>query len=443
MDWRALPRLAAEAYPESMPPSSHVEECKFALLDTVASAWSTPDSVPPRSKSSGGNGGFPTSWATGSPAELSSACYENAFAAHASEFDCIHYMAVGHPGAAILPALVPLMQNGEIQAPDVISGYLTGLEVMATLGEAVGDRLRKRGFHSTPVLGAPAAAAAVARALRLDATRTSWAMFLASTSNVGFACAHGTVGKPRQVAAACRGGLEAALHSAAMLGEELPTGWQQPLEVLLQEELPTPLHAFGAPWALDVLPTYHKRFPMCGYFDAPIAHVDALRVRGFLREAVRITLGVPEYIATASKYRLPSTIEQARFSLPFSVAGLLARGSIDPTLFSEPSLSDSDIQRWATAVQVQKVDGELGPLGDSITGFVSVERFDGSHETAAVTYRVEPPVTSWEMLEEKLGNILPNASEATVREIVNGFQEFENLDSRQLAAILALGAENR
>lgn len=442
MNWNALPEGIADALTRT-PAPRHVEEFTFTLVDTLASAWSAEPLPPSPLRPAAQEKDAATSWTTGERIAPSAACYDNAHATHASEFDCIHYMAVGHPGAVLLPALLALMESGLVTARQVIGGYLAGLETMATLGEAVGDRLRKRGFHATPVLGAPATAAAVAGSLGVGPSALGTAMFLALTSQSGYACAHGTVGKAHQVAAASRAGLEAGLRATAFGDGELVDVWHLPLEALLQEQLPAPVHRFADPWALDVLPTHYKKYPLCGYFDAPLDHLAALRDAGFLRDARTVTLGVPEYVAAASKYARPRTVDEARFSLPYAVAGLLTRGTVDPRLFTRTAVADPELTRRAADVVVEEVPGELGPLGDTLPGFVRVRRSDGREETTTVVYEVVPPTTDWARARAKLHDALPRADGTTADGVIAQLRGFEQLDGPGLGRLLTWGADNR
>ncbi|WP_392565084.1 MmgE/PrpD family protein [Utexia brackfieldae] len=82
----------------------------------------------------------------------------NGYQAHLLDYDDVHEQVRGHPSAVILSALlsqIPLTQPDlpELTGKRFLAAYIIGIEVMARLGEAIGDGHYRKGWHNTATLG--------------------------------------------------------------------------------------------------------------------------------------------------------------------------------------------------------------------------------------------------------------------------------------------------
>ena len=90
-------------------------------------------------------------------------------AAHALDFDDVAFG--GHVSAVLVPALLAASLARPVSGADFARAYVAGYEVWSELATRDRDMYHRRGFHPTPVLGAVAAAGAVAVLLGLDRAR--------------------------------------------------------------------------------------------------------------------------------------------------------------------------------------------------------------------------------------------------------------------------------
>jgi 2-methylcitrate dehydratase PrpD len=93
-----------------------------------------------------------------------------------------------HPGAVLVPALLAAAasQPEPVSGADLAASLVVGYEVFAWLGAAMDARqMHPRGRHPSAVLGPPAAAAAVARLLRLDARGIQNALGIGASFSCG------------------------------------------------------------------------------------------------------------------------------------------------------------------------------------------------------------------------------------------------------------------
>ena len=73
-----------------------------------------------------------------------------------------HRLAMGHPGAAVIPAALAVATRNGSTGHEFLSAIIAGYEIAIRIGEAVGKR-HYYTFHNTATCGVFGAAAAAAR----------------------------------------------------------------------------------------------------------------------------------------------------------------------------------------------------------------------------------------------------------------------------------------
>jgi aconitate decarboxylase len=153
---------------------------------------------------------------TGAPA----AALLNSTLIQGFELDDFHPLAPLHSTSLVIPALlaaaaVPAAPAGapEADGARVLAAAIAGFEVGPRVGLALhGSEMLSRGWHSGPVFGTHASAAAVGNLLGLDAAAMEDALGLAATQSSGLMAAQfGAMSKRMQHGFAARNGLYAAL----------------------------------------------------------------------------------------------------------------------------------------------------------------------------------------------------------------------------------------
>src|SRR5512143_2991075 len=130
-----------------------------------------------------GPDGACTVWGTPGGAPPGVAALLNGSHAHLRELDDI---GGGHAGACQVPAALAAAELATREGCDVLLGVVAGHEVSSRLTDAASyDVLTLRGWHTTGVYGSLGAAAAAARAMRLDARATTDALGLAGSFTGG------------------------------------------------------------------------------------------------------------------------------------------------------------------------------------------------------------------------------------------------------------------
>src|SRR5246500_53905 len=90
----------------------------------------------------------------------------NGATSHALDYDDVHPM-IGHPTAAVLPAVLAIAEATGRSGMDVLRAYISVFEAAGFVGSLVMRSHYERGFHSTATVGSFGAAAAAGLLLGL------------------------------------------------------------------------------------------------------------------------------------------------------------------------------------------------------------------------------------------------------------------------------------
>src|SRR5437868_1441018 len=146
------------------------------------------------------------------------AAFVNGVSIHADDFDDTQlsaakdrvYGLLVHPTVPVLPAVLALSERRKISGKELMLSYHVGVEVECKIAEAISPRHYQDGFHSTGTCGALGSAAACAKLLRFDQSKTLNAFGLAVSQAGGLREDFGTMTKPFQAGQAAESGLVAA-----------------------------------------------------------------------------------------------------------------------------------------------------------------------------------------------------------------------------------------
>ncbi|MBS9752319.1 MmgE/PrpD family protein, partial [Pseudomonas aeruginosa] len=104
----------------------------------------------------------------------------------------------------IIPALLSQLTNGEAYSDRFLAAYITGVEVMARLGESIGKSHYERGWHNTGTLGAIAAVCAIGYLKQVSQKELAKAIGFAGAQSAGMRKQFGTDMKPLQAGLAAK-----------------------------------------------------------------------------------------------------------------------------------------------------------------------------------------------------------------------------------------------
>ena len=329
-EWSA--GLSFDAVPDAV--LSIARNCLIDTIGVALAGASTPVAAIARTVAFASAGAGPAS-VLGSRRKLTApaAAFVNGTAAHALDFDDNCYAGVVHGSAVIAPASLAAAEMADLSGADLLTAFIVGSEVEYAVGAAAGPSLYERGWWTTGVLGPIGAAAASARALRLDAKQTADAIALAASGAGGAKACFGTDAKALLCGRAAEAGLSAAL--LARQGANGP--WK-----VLEHPLgfaglmnggafdASAIATLGRTWRLLQPGIDVKRMPVClsshAAVDAAVALVSDNRID--MTQIGRITCDVPPIVMANLAYDRPRTPQEAQFSMPFAVSAHLSFGDL-------------------------------------------------------------------------------------------------------------------
>ena len=255
----------------------------------------------------------------------------NGTAAHGEDYDDTFEGGPVHSGAVVVPAVLAACEREGLDGAALQRGIVVGAELMCRLGLVTPRAIHSAGFHPTAVIGALAAAAGVAAALRLNAVQATSALGIAGSMAAGIIeyLAEGTSTKRMHAGWAAQSGIRAALLArGGFVGPrtvlEGRHGFFKAFAPSLAPDFRPLLDGLGHRWVMQDIA--FKPYA-CGTMTQP--YIDcaiALAQQGVAAEQIRdIVCDVGEgtvhrlWEELAVKHR-PPTPYAAKFSTPFCMA---------------------------------------------------------------------------------------------------------------------------
>jgi 2-methylcitrate dehydratase PrpD len=169
----------------------------------------------------------------------------NGTAAHGEDYDDTFEGGPVHAGAVIVPAVLAIAEDRGLTGDALVKGCAVGIEILCRMSLVAPQATHRASFHPTAVMGAPAAAIAVATALGLPASQVTQALGIAGSLSSGIIeyLADGSSTKRLHAGAAAQAGIRAALLAAA--------GFTGPATVFEGQ------HGFYKAFAPSLAPNFH------------------------------------------------------------------------------------------------------------------------------------------------------------------------------------------
>jgi 2-methylcitrate dehydratase PrpD len=246
------------------------------------------------------------------------AAFANGVLANALDFDDGHRLTKGHPGAVVIPALLALAQQLDSSYDEFLAAALVGYEVAIRAGIEL--HARDDAYHASGAWGAVGVAAAAARMLGLDAERTMAAIGLAEyhapIARIMRCCAD-----PAMTKDACAWGAALGIESALLAMRGFTS--------TRAEFLDGPFDDLGERFRIEEL--YIKAYPCCRWSQGAIAAALEARARGRVEPAAVEQVTVRTFGAADGLFSgVPTSTEEAQYSLTWPVACAVARGRFSP-----------------------------------------------------------------------------------------------------------------
>jgi len=282
----------------------------------------------------------------------------NGLLAHTLQCDDGMRRAHGHPGIAVIPAVLAAAQVINADGPAFLRAIVGGYEAFARLGAALNPQHLSQGFHPSGTVGAVAAAAGASLVIDGgDVSRLQNAMALAAAACGGL-MEHSRFG---DMSSYFVGGNAARVGvDAAFLAHEGMTG---PLTVLEGPYGMATAMANGTlrtaelmdpdPTGPKILQTYTKLYPSCRHTHAAIEAALSLRRHiPDLAEMKSVEIGIYKLAIDECDRPDAHTLAGAESSLQLTVAAALIHGEMSLENRSFDRYLDERVQLLAKRINV-------------------------------------------------------------------------------------------
>ena len=352
---------------EELPPEI-LSAARFCVLDTMGAAlgaagsreiadifaeyqaWSGP----------GKNGRTACAWGQHVKAGWFSALLVNGLLSHELELDDVHTGSKSHVGAVVVPAAWTTAELLDASGRDFLEAVLVGYEVMSRIGLGMDVASnRKRGWHTTGVIGTFGAAAAIAKLMRLTGEQTLHAFGLAGTQSSGLWAflAEGASCKKLHPARAVLNGAAACLMAkSGMTGAaHILDAADGGLYRAVSDRFDMRRVAEGLGSSFEILNIDKKPYPCCRTthpaIDAALRLRETHRIPAEQIQSILVeTYDVGVLQCGFEKY--PESLVEAKFSIKFTCAVALLFGRVSLQEFRQDVLDDPRVRRVAECTHV-------------------------------------------------------------------------------------------
>lgn len=391
----------------------------------------------------------PASVIRGGTSHPAFAALGNGMLINATDNDDTHKRALAHIGSVVVPAALATTEAVGGNGKDLIVALVAGYEVMARVGMAVMPT-HYRFWHSTATNGTFGAAAAAARALRLDPISVRTAFGHAGTQAAGLNTffESGDDTKSLHAGKAALNGVLSALM--AQMGISSPPDiFGHPKGYLAAYSLePKPeilLRGLGSEWM--ILENGFKFYPSILASHSPIGSSLVITARDapVVAEIAAVTVRTYATVKSHFSNKDVQTSMAARLSVPYCVAVALTDGKVGQAQFQPERFNSAEVCNLLRKVEII-ADGELTKLyPEKFPAFVTVTMNDGTTYHAETFYPKGDPenALSDDELARKfhrnVDGVMGETAAAKLADVVEALQVQADLVA--LGALLRKGAE--
>jgi 2-methylcitrate dehydratase PrpD len=313
------------------------------------------------------------------------AAFLNGLFGNQLEMDDIHRTSTLHPGPVVVPAALAAAEHKDGSATTLLDAIIKGYETVIRIGRSVGPQHYAM-WHNTSTCGPFGAASAVGVMLGLTREQHIWALGNAGAQAAGpWRCRHEPV-MTKQLHtghAAGAGYAAAALAGAGLSGPRgMLEGEQGFFDAMAPDAMPEQVLADGdARWLM--WDTSFKPWPACRHAHAAIdAALTIRRARTATVDIERVEIATYEDAIRFCDQAVPSTENEAKFSLQHAVAVTLADGPPDLDAFRSAKIAAAEIAALRARTSVKRSDRHNDAYPAHYGATVTVRFIDGTVRTA-------------------------------------------------------------
>jgi 2-methylcitrate dehydratase PrpD len=329
----------------------------------------------------------------------------NGVSAHIMDYDLSSM--IGQPTSPIIPALLPVAERIGATPAEVAAAFIVGFEVAMRLARAAPEQSSVGGWHAVGTIGTMSTAMACARLIKAPRETIADILGVAASLSGGLSANFGTMTKPLHSGTSARNGIlatalgRAGFTSSAVALENPVSGYFRAFARGMTVSL-APFADLGCRYDIVERGFKPKRYPCGGLGHTAIDATLALRREIKGSDVVAITTGITKHAASRIGQAYPTSVESAKFSMPYVAAYAALYGPPLLKAFTEEAIRDEAVNSLASKVTVA-IDPEFADILQDSPSRVTVNLADGRTVERVCYYASgtpQVPLTS-EQLEEK------------------------------------------
>ncbi len=331
--------------------------CFDVIGDTLAGSMQPVGQIIQRQARARGGNPEATVLASGFRTSATEAAFTNGTMGHALDYD--DFGSYGHPTVPLFPALLAGAELSGASGQDLLTAYAIGFEVGHCLYKDGNYNQYERGFHSTPVFGAIAAATGCSRLLGLSIEQTISALGIAASEASGIGRNNGTMTKPLHAGQAARAGITAALlaQDGLTAAPDIFEAKQGFCETFLGDnrfDLERIVNTLGNPYKPQSS-LMIKKYPCCGGNHSALDAVLSLIHEHDITydDIEQVEVQAMTYTSPVLRYPEPTNGLNAKFSIHHAVGAAIRDGEVTIEHFTDECARDSKMQEARAKVRAE------------------------------------------------------------------------------------------
>jgi 2-methylcitrate dehydratase PrpD len=362
------------------------------------------------------------------------ATWANGVCASALDMDDGHRLAMGHPGAAVIPTALAFAEAKQASGREFLAAVVAGYEVGVRVSVARNEHYKSH-HYATGIWGAAGSLAAAGHLLNFDQE--------AYQNALGIAIAHSPFPPPGPIQhdgmiKEVIGWAGVVGCTAALLAQSGFAGPEDMLDRCGRYDPAQLVADLGQDYA--ILEAYFKPYACCRWSHPAIDAVLQLTAQHDLApDEVNKVLVEGFQQITRLEDRAPATTVAAQYSLPFSIALALTYRRIGPSELIDTHLQDPQLLQLARKVRLS-IDPELDRLFPAQTATRVTMYTERGTFSATVQYprgNPENPLSYADLVDKFLGLTAATLGADRSQELLEAVNRLHHLDNvKELTALL-------
>jgi 2-methylcitrate dehydratase PrpD len=428
MTTRVLARFACELKPGDISPLA-LEMAKRAVMDLLAAAVAGLDALSVRAVTASVGAifskGASTLWFSDKALTAPGAAYVNSTLASAQDLDDGHRQAMGHPGAAIIPAALAVAQETRASGMELLAAIVVGYEVAIRIAAA-----RDHDALDTLATGrwcGFGAAAAAGRLRGMSPEKLAEALSIAGVQAPGLSAA----GYSSIMGNSVKEGIAWSTLTALCALAPAERGFTGPLDILDSPDYYFPekiVSGLGKTFAIEQI--YFKPYSCCRWIHSAIDALCAIMEEHNLdaQEMTGMNVHLFERALRLNNYPDPDSLEGAQYSIPFCLAVAAVAGKNALLPMRPGLLSREEITGLARKIRLFEDAALTDLFPETVPARVIVHTRNDSY-TRLVKYPEGDPANpmQWQEIENKLRRLSrPYRDSFDVKKVICAIKNLEN-----------------